>query len=123
MATSRHKNNPTKVLPLETNGGRRDKTAAQKRQKQTRGEKPAFPIQDDVEYADDNTLFIEQDSHDLMCERMGNYDISTETRAQRIQRANVMPLTQAGRGPKAGLPPTFGQIKFRSGVTIIGKEI
>ena len=42
-------------------------------------------VQNDLEYADDKQLLIERDTHEQMCERMGNYDIATETRELDIQ--------------------------------------
>ena len=38
-------------------------------------EQKNYTIQDDVGYADDTQLFMEQDDHGQMCERLGNYDI------------------------------------------------
>ena len=58
-----------------------------------------------------------------MCDRMGNYDITTETRELKMQWVRVHLLTHAGRGPKEELPPPFGRIKFTTGGTILGKEI
>ena len=37
-------------------------------------------IQDDAEYSEDATLFVEKDSLGRMCERVANYGISEETR-------------------------------------------
>ena len=79
-------------------------------------------IQDDVGYPDDATLFIEKDTCEQMCDRMGNYDIVTETRELKIQWLNVLLVIHAGRGPKEELPPPFGQIKFTKGGTIIGRK-
>ena len=42
-------------------------------------------IQNDIEYADDTQLLRERGTHGQMCERIGNYDISTETRELKIQ--------------------------------------
>ena len=36
-------------------------------------------IKDDIEYAHDASVFIQEVAHEQMCERMGNYDIITET--------------------------------------------
>ena len=44
------------------------------------GKRTDLQIQDDLEYADDTQLCIAIDNREQMCERMGNYDISTETR-------------------------------------------
>ena len=52
-------------------------------------------IQDDAEYADDATLFVETDDREQMCERVGNYDIATETREIKIQFDNVLLLIHA----------------------------
>ena len=54
-------------------------------------EKADLLIQDDLEYADDANLLIGRDTHFQSCERMGNYDISTETREPIIQWLNVLP--------------------------------
>ena len=40
-----------------------------------------------------------------MCERLGNYDISTETREPKIQWANALLIVHAGREPKDEMPP------------------
>ena len=42
-------------------------------------------VQNDLEFADDTQLFIAKDTHEQMCGRIGNYDISTETRHLAIQ--------------------------------------
>ena len=46
-------------------------------------------IQNDLEFADDAQLFIEKDTRGQMCERIGNYDIATETRHLTIQWGEV----------------------------------
>ena len=58
-----------------------------------------------------------------MCERLGNYDISTETRELKIQWINGLLLVRAGREPQEQMPPPFDQIKFSQWGTILGKEI
>ena len=58
-----------------------------------------------------------------MGERMGNYDTATETGELKIQWDRVLIRLHAGREPKARRPPPCGQVKFRTGGTIIGKEI
>ena len=68
-----------------------------------------------MEYADDTHLFMEQDDHGGMCEGLGNYDISTETRELEIQWVNVLLLVHTGREPKEETPPPFDQIKFSQG--------
>ena len=72
-------------------------------------------IQDDVDYADDAALLIEKDTRGQMCDRMGNYGLSAETRDLKIQWGNVLLLVHAGREPKEALPPPFDRIKFRTG--------
>ena len=49
------------------------------------GGKSERPIQDDVEYSDDAAPLIEQDTREQMFGRMGNYEISAETRDLKIQ--------------------------------------
>ena len=53
--------------------------------KQSPEEKENQIVQSDIEYADDTHLLIENDTHGQMCARIGNYDISTETRELKIQ--------------------------------------
>ena len=43
----------------------------------------------DLEYAEGTHLLIEKDTHEQMCGRIGNYDISTETRELKIQWGKV----------------------------------
>ena len=64
-----------------------------------------------------------EDNHEQMCERLGNYDISTETSELKIQWINVLLLVHAGREPKEEMPPPFDRINFSQGGTILGKEI
>ena len=58
-------------------------------------------IQNDIEFADDTRLCVEKDTQEQMCERIGNYDIVTETRHRAIQwkksRTATTRKTQAGR--------------------------
>ena len=42
-------------------------------------------VQNALEFADDTQLFIEHDTEEQMNERIGNYDIVTETRRLTIQ--------------------------------------
>ena len=100
--------------PTEEDGGE------QKQHRITRisrheAEQENYIIQDDVEYADDAQLFMEKDTHEQMCARLGNYSISSETRELNIQRINVLLLVHAGREPKEATPPPFDQIKFSQG--------
>ena len=53
-----------------------------------------------------------KDDHGQMCERLGDYDISTETSELKIQWTKVLPLVHAVREHKAEMPPPFDQIKF-----------
>ena len=46
-------------------------------------------IQDDLEYADDTQLLMGNDTRGQMCERLGNYDIVTESRHLVIQWVKV----------------------------------
>ena len=71
--------------------------------------------QDDLEYADDANLHIEHDAREQLFERMGNYDISTETRDLKIQWVNVLLRTHAGSEPAEELPPPFDQIMLSTG--------
>ena len=80
-------------------------------------------IQDDIEYAYDATVLIENGTNEQICERMGRYDIITETRELDVQWGNALILTRANKRPQKRLPPPFCQIKYRSGGTILGKEI
>ena len=80
-------------------------------------------IQDDADYADGSTLFMESDNREQMCDRVGNYDIESETRRVEIQWINVLLLMRSGREPREDLHPPFGQIKFTAGGAILGKEI
>ena len=77
-------------------------------------------IEDDVEYADDAQLFMGNDNREQMCERMGNCDISTETRELKIQWPKVLQLVHAGRAPEEEMPPPFDQIRFVRWGAILG---
>ena len=74
-------------------GAQRFKT---KKQQTTEGAKNQI-VQNDLEYANDTQLLIERDTHGQMCERMGNYDIETETRELKIQWAKVELLGNGGK--------------------------
>ena len=69
----------------------------------------------DLEYADDAALLIEQDAREQLRERVGNYDIETETRELRIPWADLLLLNHAGREPTSELPPPCDQIKISNG--------
>ena len=58
-----------------------------------------------------------------MCERIGNYDIATETRELKIQWGKVKLLRQESRKQKEKLHPPFDQIQHNHTGTILGKEI
>ena len=66
---------------------------------------------------------MEHDNREEMCERLGNYDVSTETRELKIQWGNVLLIVHTGREPKEELPPPFDKIKYSQCGTILGKEI
>ena len=71
-------------------------------------------MQNDLEYSDDTKLLIEKDTREQMCERIGKYDISTETRELKIQWANVELLRREKHKLRKPLQPPFGQIKQES---------
>ena len=79
-------------------------------------------IQNALEYADDTQLFIENDTHEQMSERIGNYDIITETRHLTIQWDKVHLIRRERRKLRMALP-TFDEIQHQSTGTILGKEI
>ena len=58
-----------------------------------------------------------------MCERIGNYDISTETRELQIQWAKVQLLRHEKHKLRKSPPPPFGQIKQDRTGAILGREI
>ena len=58
-----------------------------------------------------------------MNERIGNYDIVTETRRLTIQWSKVELLKKGTNKQKFDLPPPFNEIKQKSAGTILGKEI
>ena len=80
-------------------------------------------IQDGLEKEDGAHLLLSKHTHGKLCERIGNFDISTETRELTIQRANVALLIHSGRALAMQLPPTFGQIKQGAAGTLVGKEV
>ena len=80
-------------------------------------------VQNALEFADDAQLFIEHDTEEQMNERIGNYDIITETRRLNIQWGKVELLRKRTNKQKYDLPPPFNEIKHKSIGTILGKEI
>ena len=58
-----------------------------------------------------------------MDERIGNYDIITETRRLNIQWGKVELLRKRTNKQKYDLPPPFNEIEHKSIGTILGKEI
>ena len=80
-------------------------------------------IQNDLEYADDAQLFIEKGTRGQMCERIGDYDIATETRQLNIQWGKVELLRRVRRKLREKLPPPFDRIRHNHTGTTIGKEI
>ena len=80
-------------------------------------------IQNDLEYAGDTQLLMGRDTHEQMCERIGNYDIETETRDLKIRCAKVDLLRLGRNKPTQPLPPPFDHIKQGIKGTILGKEI
>ena len=61
-------------------------------------------VQNALEFADDTQLFIEHDSEEQMNERIGNYDIVTETRRLTIQWSKVELLKKGNNKQKLDLP-------------------
>ena len=80
-------------------------------------------VQNALEFADDTQLFIEHDTEEQMNERIGNYDIVTETRRLTIQWSKVELLRKGTNKQKFDLPPPFNEIKHKNAGTILGKEI
>ena len=80
-------------------------------------------IQNAVIFADDTKLLSEEDTHEQMDERMGNYDIATETRHLTIQWGKVHLLRKDKNKLQKALPPPFGKIKHQNSGTILGKDI
>ena len=78
----------TKTITLETTPQNRQRkgetTILYKRKKKCRQRKSQI-VQNDIEYADDTQLLIGKDARGQMCERIGNYAISTGTRELKIQ--------------------------------------
>ena len=58
-----------------------------------------------------------------MHERIGNYEIVTETRRLTIQWSKVELLRKGTDKQKLSLPPPFNEIKHRNVGTILGKEV
>ena len=54
---------------------------------------PELASQDDMDYADDATVLIENDNREQMCARLGKYAIIKETRELKIQWGKVSLLT------------------------------
>ena len=79
-------------------------------------------VQNALEFADDTQLFIEQDTEEQMNERIGNYDIVTDTRRLMIQWDKVELLRKGTDKQKYDLPPPFDEIKHKSTGTILGKK-
>merc|ERR1712112_354755 len=80
-------------------------------------------VQNALEFADDTQLFVEQDTEEQMNERIGNYDIVTETRRLTIQWNKVELLRKGTNKQKLNLPPPFNEIKHKNAGTILGKEV
>ena len=80
-------------------------------------------VQNALEFAGDTQLFIEHDTEEQMNERVGNYDIVTETRRLTIQWSKVELLRKGTDKQKYDLPPPFNEIKHKSVGTILGKDI
>ena len=78
-------------------------------------------VQNAIVFADDTKLLSENDTHEQMNERMGNYDIITETRHLKIQRGKVLLLRRDKEKHRKELPPPFGKIKHQNSGTILGK--
>ena len=74
---------------METKHGKETKRFQIDEPKQTPGELKGQIIQNDIGYADDTQLLIEKDTHEQLCERIGNYDIAAETRELKIQWAQL----------------------------------
>ena len=67
-------------------------------------------IQDDLEYEDDTQLLMGNDTRGQMCEKLGNYDIVTESRHLVIQWVKVELLRREKHNLSKPLPPPFGKI-------------
>ena len=80
-------------------------------------------IQNALVFADGAILLSEKDTHEQMNERIGNYDIITETRHLTIQWEKVHLLRRGKKKLQKALPPPFGKIKHQISGTILGKEI
>ena len=77
-------------------------------------------VQNALEFADDAQLFIEHDTEEQMNERIGNYNIVTETRRLTIQRRKVVLLRTGADEYRYDLPPPFNETKHESIGTILG---
>ena len=71
-------------------------------------------VQNALEFADDTQLFIEHDTEEQMNERIGDYDIATETRRLTIQRGKVELLRKGTNKHRCDPPPPFSEIKHKS---------
>merc|ERR1712112_76719 len=80
-------------------------------------------VQNAIVFADDTKLLSANDTHEQMNERMGNYDIITETRHLEIQWGKVLLLRRDKEKRRKELPPPFGKIKHQNSGTILGKTI
>merc|ERR1712112_544017 len=80
-------------------------------------------VQNAIVFADDTKLLSENDTHEQMNERMGNYDIITETRHLEIQWGKVLLMRRDKEKHRKELPPPFGKIKHQNSGTILGKSI
>lgn len=79
------------------------------------GDIPEWASQDDIEYAEETTVLIENDIRGQMCERMGEYCIIEETGELETKRGNASLLTGTRPKPEAKLPPHFDRIKYTQG--------
>ena len=80
-------------------------------------------VQNAIVFADDTKLLSENDTHEQMNERMGNYDIITETRHLKIQWEKALLLRRDKEKRRKELPPPFDKIKHQNSGTILGKTI
>ena len=71
-------------------------------------------VQNALEFADDTQLFIEHDSEEQMNERIGNYDVVTETRRLTIQWSKVELHKKGNNTKKLDLPPPLNEIKQKA---------
>ena len=80
-------------------------------------------VQNALEFADDTQLLIEHDTEEQMNERVGNYDIVTETRRLQLHRGKVVLLRKGTNRQKEDMPPPFNEVKRESIGAILGEEI